>query len=72
MNLSELSISIAFARHADLLKEAERERRTTGLESPPGRLPALVGRLRSRWRPALDSLWSLAGSRRAASTACPE
>jgi hypothetical protein len=56
--LDGLSIDVAHERHADLRREAERERRMQEAAIQPSRLPALV----ATW----NALWSRARSGRRA------
>jgi hypothetical protein len=70
--LSDQTIIVARERHADLLREVERERRLAGPRQPLGRQRSFVNRGPSRWSQGVHRLQRAVGERRAALALCTE
>jgi hypothetical protein len=70
--LSDPSIIVARERYADLVREAERQRRLNSTRQPLGRQRSFVDRGRSRWSQGVRHLRALGGERPAPLAPCPE
>ena len=72
MVLSDQSIIVARERYADLLREADRERRLNGLRTPGGSRPAVARREGSLWTHSVRRMRAIALNGRSPLAPCLE
>lgn len=72
MMLSDQSIIVARERYADLLREAERQRRVAVPQQPRGRQLSFVDRGRLWWSQGMRHVRAVAGKRSAPLAGCAD